>query len=35
MNKNYIGTVWLDGESGQELIAMNEKGNMLASLIFK
>lgn len=35
MNKNYFGTVWLDDGSGQELISMTDKGNMLASLIFK
>lgn len=34
MNKNYFGTVWLDDGSGQELISMTDKGNMLASLIF-
>jgi len=34
MNKSYFGPVWLDDGSGQELISMTDKGNMLASLIF-
>lgn len=33
-NKNYFGSVWIDDDSGSELIAMTEKGNKMAKVIF-
>lgn len=33
-NKNYFGSVWIDDGSGSELIAMTEKGNKMAKIIF-